>query len=151
MKFHITLFSLLTLFIGVHAYGGFGNIGGLGGNAGKNIGKSLDTAGSMVVIDQLNKDIRKEGCRFKNATTENETTCSMSKVAGIINKHRSAVENVFGKRVRLEVTANAADRSLANKRARNIRDDLSGSVSWWRINYRGATGGDGLEVMAKKY
>ncbi len=151
MKFQITLFSLLTLFIGVHAHAGFGNVGGLGGKVGKNVGKAADTVGSTIVIDQLNKDISAQGCSFKNASTESETTCSMGKVASIINKHRSAVENVFGKRVRLEITANAADRSLANKRARNVRDDLAGSVSWWRINYRGATGGNGLNIIAKKY
>lgn len=156
MKLKIATLSVLSLFVfssAAFAFGGIGKtIGSEGGKAGKIAGKAADTAGSMALIDSLNKDLEKQGCQFKDSTTDSETTCSMSEVASIISKHRSAIENIFGKKVRIDVTASANEKSLANTRGRNIRDQLSSSVSWWRINWNGVKDGtNNLKIVANKY
>jgi len=154
MKLRIALLSGVALFVVTTAHAGFGDSlgGSVGGKAGKVVGKTVDSAASAALIDDLNKDIQKKNCRFKDGKTEFDTTCSLSEVASIISKHRSAIENVFGKKVRISITANAKDRSLAYTRARNVRDNLSGSVSWWRINYTGVqSGSNNLSISAQKY
>ena len=150
MKLRITTLSIVASFaLATAAYAGFGSsIGGAGGKIGKNVGKAVDSAASSALISDLNKKIAAEGCRFKDATTDFETTCSLSKVNSIISKHRSAIENVFGKRVYITVHANGNTNSLASARARNVRNTLN--VNWWRVNTRYSKGGDGLTITAHK-
>jgi len=137
MKLRIATLSVLSLFVfaaGAYAYGIPG--------APSSVNKAVKEVGSTAVLDQLNKDLSKQGCNFKNADTDFETNCNFSKVASTINKHRSAIENVFGKKVRVNITAFGNKDYLANKRARNVRDNLVAQtgMNWWRVNWNGVKG-----------
>lgn len=108
----------------------------------KVVGKSLEAG--------INDSLKKKNCKFKNGSTETETTCDLNAIVNDLKSWRNGLEASIANDVDINIEASATTSDLAWKRVSAVQDVLKAKISWWDwYTHKTTANGDGLRIWVK--
>lgn len=121
----VTLVSLAGL-----AHAGFPSVGSVTKGA---VNDAMDMGKHKVIQDEINKELGKQNCQFKDSKTHTDLTCDFNKVIDVIASRKSVIEGL-GQGTIYTYIETIGSKDNRYDRRNHLRDLSESRLSWTRLS-----------------
>lgn len=121
----VTLVSMAGL-----AHAGFPSVGSVTKNV---VSDAVDMGKHKVIQDEINKELGKQSCQFKDSKTHTDLTCDFNKVIDVITSRKSVVEGL-GQGTVYTYIETIGSKDNRYDRKNHLRDLAESKLSWTRLS-----------------
>ncbi len=112
----------------VHA--GFPSVGSVTKNV---VNDAVDMGKHKVIQDEINKEIGKQSCQFKDNNTHTDLTCDFNKIIDVITSRKSVIESLGQGTIYTNIEV-IGSKDTRYDRKNHLRDLSESKLSWTRLS-----------------